>query len=163
MQSFGVPFSNLTYQPNGILDYGSLMFITLQRSRNAREAIEVSTSLVATYGYASDGESFTIADPYEIWVMEMVSKGIYELGAVWVARRIPDGYISAHANQARIQTFPLQQSDDTMYSPDVISFARKIGLFANDQADEDFSFSDVYAPVDFVGARACEARVWYIH
>jgi dipeptidase len=156
----------------GIMDYGSLIYIALQRSKTAREAIHVITSLMAEYGYASSGESFSISDPNEVWIMEMVGKGKpvivkdkkgktsvkYNKGAVWVAMRIPDGYISGHANHARITTFPLNDPENCLYAPDVITFAREKGLFNGE--DKDFSFSDIYAPVDFGGARFCEARVW---
>ncbi|MCX7954366.1 MAG: C69 family dipeptidase [Bacteroidales bacterium] len=160
----------------GILDYGSLIYITLQRARTAREAIKIMTELVAEYGYYSTGESFSIADPNEAWILEMIGKGSpkydkkgkiieYDKGAVWVAIKIPDGYVSAHANHARITTFPLQKQNDffnpnqtVFHSPDVISFARKKGYFNG--KDEEFSFSDVYAPLDFGAARFCEARVW---
>ncbi|WP_257462151.1 dipeptidase [Archangium lipolyticum] len=145
--------------PNGIVDYGSLIYIALERAKTAREAIKVMTDLVAEYGYASTGESFSIADPKEAWILEMIGKGAGQKGAVWVARRLPDGYISAHANQARIRQFPLKDPD-TLYSPDVISFAREKGWFTG--ADKDFSFADTYHPLDFESARACEARVWSI-
>lgn len=145
-------------QPGAVVDYGSLMYIALQRSKNAREAIKVMTSLVSEYGYASEGESFSISDPQEAWIMEMIGKGNAGKGAVWVALRIPDGYISGHANQARITTFPLNDPENSLYSDDVITFAREKGWFKG--KDKDFSFSDVYAPVDFSGARACDARVY---
>jgi len=142
----------------GIIDYGSLMFLTLQRAKTAREAIRVMADLVNEYGYYSSGESFSIADKNEVWIMDLIGKGPGNTGAVWVARRIPDGYVSAHANQARIQKFPLKDSENCLYSEDVISFAREKGYFEG--KDKDFSFSDTYAPVDFGGARFCEARVW---
>lgn len=142
----------------GIIDYGSLIYIALQRSKTAREAIKIMTDLVAKYGYYSSGESFSIADPNEVWIMEMIGKGVGNKGAVWVAVRIPDGYISGHANQARIQTFPLNDPENCIYSPDVISFAKSKGYYTG--ADKDFSFSDTYAPVDFGAARFCDARVW---
>jgi len=148
----------LSQQPGAIVDYGSLMYIALQRSRTAREAIEVMTSLVEKYGYASSGESFSIADANEAWIMEMIGKGPGEKGAVWVAQRIPEGYISGHANQARITTFPLDDPKNCLYAKDVISFAREKGWFSG--KNKDFSFSDVYAPVDFSAARFSEARVW---
>ncbi len=141
-----------------IMDYGSLMYIALQRSRSAREAIKVMTDLVAEYGYYSSGESFSIADPNEVWIMEMISKGPNNKGAVWVAQRIPDDCISAHANQARITTFPLDDKNNCMYSEDVIAFAREKGYFKG--KNKDFSFSDTYAPLDYSGLRICEARVW---
>jgi len=159
----------------GILDYGSLIYITLQRAKTAREAIKIMTDLVAEYGYYSSGESFSIADPNEVWILEMVGKGspkknakgkiTYNKGALWVAIQIPDGYVSAHANHARIMNFPFQKVNNfndpkqtVFHSPDVISFARKAGYFNGE--DKDFSFSDVYAPLDFGAARFCEARVW---
>ncbi|HKJ42986.1 MAG TPA: C69 family dipeptidase, partial [Sunxiuqinia sp.] len=148
----------LHHQPDAIMDYGSLMYVALQRAKSAREAIKVMTDLVDQYGYYSEGESFSISDPNEAWIMEMIGKGEGEKGAVWVGRRIPDGYISGHANQARITTFPLNDPQNCVYSKDVISFAREKGWF--DGKNKDFSFSDVYAPVDFEGARFCEARVW---
>ncbi|MCF0173561.1 MAG: C69 family dipeptidase [Bacteroidales bacterium] len=141
----------------GIVDYGSLIYITLQRARTAREAIKVMDELVQNYGYPSAGESFSIADTEEVWIMEMVSKGEGK-GAVWVARRVPDGYICAHANQARIDRFPLDDPQNCLYSPDVITFAREKGWF--DGTDSEFSFCDTYCPIDFSGARACEARAW---
>ena len=157
----------------GIMDYGSLIYITLQRAKNAREAIKVMTDLVEKYGYYSSGESFSIADKNEVWILEMISKGTIEKGAVWVARRIPDGYISGHANQARITTFPQsgkkaissKQFDrlydskvETIYSHDVISFAKSQGYFSG--KDKDFDFSAAYAPLDFGAARFCDARVY---
>jgi len=150
----------LQSQPGSLIDYGSLIWITLQRSKNAREAIKTMGSLVAQYGYYSEGESFSIADPNEVWVMEMIGKGSFEKGAVWVAQRIPDGYVCAHANQARITSFPLNDPDNCIYSPDVITFAKKHGFYPAEQADSQFSFSDVYDPVAFGGARFCEARVY---
>ncbi len=142
----------------GIMDYGSLMYIALQRARTAREAIQVMTDLVAEYGYYSSGESFSISDPNEVWIMEMIGKGPGNKGAVWVARKIPDGYICAHANQARIRQFPLNDKENCLYAGDVISFAREKGYF--DGKNKDFSFADAYAPPDFGGLRFCEARVW---
>ncbi|QIA08404.1 dipeptidase [Draconibacterium halophilum] len=150
--------SELSSQPGAIMDYGSLIYVTLQRAKTAREAIEVMTGLVEEYGYYSSGESFSIADPEEVWILEMIGKGQGEKGAVWVAMRIPDGFISGHANQARITTFPLNDSKNCLYSTDVISFAREKGWFKG--TNKDFSFSDVYAPVDFGAARFCDARVW---
>ena len=143
---------------NGIMDYGSLIYITLQRAKTAREAIDVIVELANTYGYASSGESFSIADTEEAWIMELIGKGPDSKGIVWVARRIPDGYISAHANQARISTFPLNDPEECIYAPDVIEFARSKGYFSGN--DEDFSFCDAYAPLDFGALRGCEARVW---
>ncbi|MDZ7331675.1 MAG: C69 family dipeptidase [candidate division KSB1 bacterium] len=144
--------------PKAIMDYGSLMYIALQRAKTAREAIKVIADLVAEYGYYSSGESFSIADPNEVWIMEIISKGPNNKGAVWVARKVPDGYICAHANQARIRQFPLNDKENCLYSPDVISFAREKGYFTGE--DKDFSFADAYAPLDYSALRFCEARVW---
>jgi len=141
-----------------ILDYGSLMYIALQRSKTAREAIKVMTDLVAEYGYYSEGESFSISDPNEVWIMEMIGKGSGNKGALWVARKIPDGYICAHANQARIRQFPLNDPENCLYAQDVISFARDKAYFTG--KDKDFSFADAYAPLDYGALRFCEARVW---
>jgi dipeptidase len=141
-----------------IMDYGSLIYIALQRSKSAREAIKIMTDLVAEYGYYSSGESFSIADPNEVWIMEMISKGPNNKGAVWVAQRIPDDCISAHANQARITTFPLDDKNNCIYSEDVIAFAREKGYFKG--KNKEFSFSDTYAPLDYSALRICEARVW---
>lgn len=146
------------HNPDGLLDYGSLMFIALQRARTAREAIRVMTELVEKYGYCSEGESFSIADPKEVWILEMIGKGKGQKGALWVARRVPDGYISAHANQSRIRQFPLNDPDNCLYARDVISFAREKGWFQG--KDEEFSFADTYAPLDFGALRFCEARVY---
>lgn len=166
MNEYQVAIGETTYggreqlqkQPGAILDYGSLIYVALQRAKNAREAIEVISDLMEKYGYASEGESFSISDPNEVWIMEIIGKGEGEKGAVWVAERIPDGYISGHANQARITTFPMNDPANCLFAKDVISFAREKGWF--DGKNKDFSFSDVYAPVDFSGARFCEARVW---
>ena len=144
--------------PDGIMDYGSLIYVTLQRARTAREAIETIASLANEYGYPSEGESFSIADPDEVWVMDLIGKGKEEKGIVWVARRVPDGYICAHANQSRITRFPLNDPENCLYAPDVISFARKMGYFSGEDAE--FSFRDAYNPLDFGGARACDARAW---
>ncbi|MDE7410829.1 MAG: C69 family dipeptidase [Paramuribaculum sp.] len=144
---------------SGMIDYGSLIYITLERAANAREAIKVMTDLVDKYGYASEGESFTIADPTEVWIMEMIGKGKSDKGAVWVARRVPDDCISGHANHSRIHQFPLKdKSGETLYSPDVIKFARKQGYFNG--KDEDFSFSRAYAVYDGGALRGCDGRVW---
>lgn len=142
----------------GIIDYGTLIRLGLERARTAREAIKVMTSLVAEYGYCSEGESFSIADPNEVWVMEMMGKGGKEKGAVWVAIRIPDDCISAHANQSRIHKIPFSDKENCMYSKDVVSFARKMGLYTG--SDEDFSFSKVYCPADWGTLRGCDARAW---
>ena len=145
-------------QAGAIVDYGSLIYMTLQRAKTAREAISVMTEMVKEYGYASSGESFSIADAEEVWILEMISKGDGQKGAVWVAMKIPDGYISGHANQARITQFPLDSPKECLYSSDVISFAREKGWFSGKNSE--FSFSDTYAPVEFGGARFCDARVW---
>ena len=175
-------------QGQGMIDYGSLIYIALQRAKNAREAIKVIAELMDAYGYASEGESFSIVDPNEAWIMELIGKGEKMLdakgrvvkgwsnGAVWVARRIPDGYVSGHANQSRITTFPLRDgktsitskeldkiflpSVETVYSYDVISFAKLKGLYPKDAPDAQFSFCDAYNPINFGAARGCEARVW---
>ncbi len=173
------------HDTTGMIDYGSLIYLALQRAKTAREAIKVMTDLVEKYGYYSSGESFSIADPNEVWILELIGKGSavkynakkkpFAKGAVWVAVRIPDGCVSGHANQARIQTFPLAAKNsnsitskdtkrwddprvDVIYASDVIDFARACGYFSG--ADKDFSFSDTYNPVDFGGARFCDARVW---
>lgn len=166
MNEFQLAIGETTYggrkelgsQSGAIMDYGSLIYVTLQRAKTAREAITIMTDLVAEFGYYSSGESFSIADANEVWILELIGKGEGEKGAVWVAQRIPDGYISGHANQARITTFPLNDSKNCMYAKDVISFAREKGWYKG--TNKDFSFSDVYAPVDFGGARFCDARVW---
>ncbi len=163
------------------IDYGNLIYVALQRARNCREAIKVMHELVSTYGYADGGESFSLADPNEVWLFEITSKGS-EKGAVWVARRVPDGYISGHANQARITTFPQENKKvknsvssryidrifnkevECVYSEDVVSFAKKLGIAAytgqSKHTDADFSFADTYNPLTFSGLRACEARVY---
>lgn len=145
-------------QDGAIMDYGSLIYIALQRSKTAREAIDVISTLMDKYGYASEGESFSISDSREVWIMEIIGKGQGKLGAVWVARKIPDGYICGHANQARITTFPVDDPENCLYAKDVISFAREKGWFKG--KDKDFSFSDVYAPVTFTSARFSDARVF---
>lgn len=183
MNEYQVAIGETTYggreelgsQKGAIMDYGSLMYISLQRAKTAREAIKLFHDLTSEYGYASSGESLSIADANEVWILEIIGKGEGEKGAVWVARMIPDGYVSGHANQARITTFPLADGKtsltskdlnrfltdkkiETVYSEDVISFAQKKGYFKG--KDANFSFSDTYAPVSFGGARFCEIRVW---
>ncbi len=150
---------------NGIMDYGSLIYTTLQRAKTAREAISIIDQLTKEYGYYSSGESFSIGDKNEAWIMELIGKGQKMVdgknvnkGIVWVAMRIPDGAMSAHANQARITSFPLNDSENCLYSQDVISFAKEAGIYT--ERDGKFSFSDTYAPLDFGGMRGCEARVW---
>jgi len=165
MNEFQVAIGETTYggrhellHGSGLIDYGSLIYIALQRAKTAREAIKVMTDLVSEYGYYSEGESFSISDPNEVWIMEMIGKGKENKGAVWVARRIPDGYISGHANQARIRTFPLNDHDNCLYAKDVISFAKDMGWYKG--KDKNFSFTDVYAPLNYGALRFCEARVW---
>ena len=194
MNEYQVAIGETTYggreelqDSTGLIDYGSLMYIALQRSKSAREAIKVMAELVEKYGYYSSGESFSVADKNEVWIFEMIGKGTdikvdkktkkaynANRGAVWVAIRIPDGYVSGHANHARITTFPLENMKtsissknldkifepdvEVVYAHDVISFARQKGYFTG--KDEEFSFSDVYAPLDFGAARFCEIRVW---
>ena len=198
MNEFQLAIGETTYggieeleQGQGLIDYGSLIYITLQRAKNAREAIKVISELLDMYGYASEGESFSIVDPNEAWILELIGKGekmldskgkvmkCWSNGAVWVARRIPDGYVSGHANQSRISTFPLRDGKtsitnkeldkiflptvETVYSADVISFARMKGLYPKDvktAPDAEFSFCDTYNPINFAGARFCESRVW---
>ena len=144
--------------PKGGIDYGSLIYVTLQRAKTAREAIQIIVDLANTYGYCSSGESFSLIDKEEAWIMELIGKGPNDKGIVWVARRIPDGYVSAHANQARITTFPWDDPENCLYAPDVADVARKFGWFEGE--NKDFSFSDAYAPADFGALRGCEARVW---
>jgi len=153
------------FDPEGLVDYGSLMYLALQRAKTAREAIMVITELADRYGYASTGESISIADPNEVWFLEIIGKAPKKVngvnvnkGAVWVAVKIPDGYISAHANQARITTFPLNDPENCLYSKDVISHAREQGLYKG--SDANFSFADAYGPVDASTIRGCDARVW---
>ena len=150
--------AELTDTISGLIDYGSLMVLALQRAKTAREAIQVMTDLTEKYGYESEGESFSIADPNEAWILEMIGKGPGRKGTVWVAVRIPDDCISGHANQSRIHQFPLKDKKNCLYAKDVISFAREKGYFSG--KDADFSFADAYAPLDFGGLRYCEARIW---
>jgi dipeptidase len=146
--------------PAGIIDYDNLMLMALERCKTAREAVETMAKIVDEYGYASTGESISIADPNEAWIFEIIGKGKGQKGAVWVAVKVPDGFISAHANLARIRQFPLNDTQNCLYAKDVISFAREKGLFKGD--DKDFSFADTYCPADFSGLRFCEGRVWSI-
>ena len=150
---------------NGGIDYGSLIYITLQRAKTAREAIDIIVALANEYGYASEGETFSIADKNEAWIMELIGKGMsmrnginMNKGIVWVARRVPDGAICAHANQARIGKFPMDDPDNCLYAPDVITFARRKGYF--DGLDSEFSFKKAYNPADFGTVRGCDARAW---
>lgn len=145
----------------GIIDYGSLIYITLQRAKTAREAIKIMDELVNRYGYCSEGETFSIADPNEAFIMEMVGKAGKERGAVWVAVRIPDEAVCVHANQSRIHQFLKLPKQQVLYSKDVISFARKMKLYEG--KDIDFDFAKTYCPLNFDGARYCEARVWTVY
>lgn len=142
----------------GIIDYGSLMFITLQRAKTAREAIKIMTDLVAEYGYYSTGESFSVADPNEVWILEMIGKGPGNTGALWAARKVPDGYVCAHANQARIREVPRNDKENCLYNPEIFEFAKEKGWYKPDSAD--FSFADIYCPLDPGGVLYCEGRVW---
>ncbi len=144
--------------PNGVMDYGSLIYIALQRARTAREAIQVIVDLAKEFGYASSGETFSIADKDEAWVMDLVGKGSEVKGLAYVAIKVPDGYICSHANQARVQTFPQNDPENCVFDPDMIAFAREKGWFSG--KDEDFDFTAAFGPVDFGGARACDARAW---
>jgi dipeptidase len=144
--------------PSGIVDYGSLIYIGLERAKTAREAIQVMTGLAETYGYASEGESFSIGDPNEAWILDMIGKGKGQTGALWVAYRLPDGTISAHANQSRIRQFPQNDPKTALFSKDLIAFAREKGYFKGE--DRDFSFAETYAPLSYGALRFCEARVW---
>lgn len=143
----------------GLIDYGSLIELGLQRSKTAREAIETFAKLVDSYGYASEGESFTIGDPNEVWVLELIGKGKWDKGAVWVAVRIPDGHVSGHANQARITKFDMHDPENCLYSKDVVDFAVKAGLWKPEHRNS-FSFAEAYDPITFSGARLSDARVW---
>ncbi|MFH0895639.1 MAG: C69 family dipeptidase [Bacteroidota bacterium] len=149
------------YDPKAILDYGSLMYIALQRSKTAREAIKVMTELVAEYGYASSGESMSVADANEVWIFEIISKGTKEKGAVWAARRVPEGYICAHANHARIREIPKNDLANCIFSPDVESFAIQMGFY-DPKLGKPFRFVDAYDPDDPGNLKYCEGRVWSI-
>lgn len=153
----------LTKQTDAILDYGSMIYLTLQRAATAREAIQTMSDLMDAYGFYSEGESFSIADSSgEVWIMEVIGRGntYGKIGAVWVARKVPDGMITAHANQARITTFPRDDPDNCLYSPDVVDVAVHYGLYPANKDPLDFSFSDTYNPIIFTNARFSEARVW---
>ncbi len=150
------------HTPNGFIDYGAMMYIGLQRSRTAREAIQVMTGLVDQFGYNSTGESFSIADKNEAWIMEFIGKGEHGEGAVWVAARVPDGYIAAHANQARIRQIDWNDTDNWMWSDDLVDFAIEMGWFGADQPKEEFSFVDAYNPLTCESLLLCEGRVWSV-
>ena len=165
INEFQVSIAETTYggreemeDSTGILDYGSLIYLALQRSKTAREAINIMTTLAQTYGYNSGGETFTICDPNEAWIMEMMGKGSGSKGVVWVALRVPDDAICAHANQSRITKFNMTDKANVLYSKDVVSFARSKGWFTG--KDKDFSWRDTYAKPTFGGRRFCDARVW---
>ena len=165
MNEYQVTIAETTYggredmvDPTGLIDYGSLIYIALQRSKNSREAIKVMTTLAQTYGFCSEGETFTICDPNEAWIMEMQGKGPGSKSVVWVAQRIPDNAICAHANQSRIGKFNMNDKHNVMYAKDVIKFARAKGWFTGN--DKDFSWKQVYATPNFEGRRFCDARVW---
>ena len=147
-------------QPGSIMEYGSLIYITLQRARNVEEAFETMQSLTSLYGYDSGGESFTVADKEESWIFEIMSRGPGEVGALWVAKRIPPGAISAHANQARIHKLDIGHNNTCRYSPDLFQFLRGKGLLSPTTPDSEFSFAETFDPMSFHGARYCSARVW---
>ncbi len=149
------------HDPNGIIDYGNMMYITLQRATTAREAIKIMTGLTAEYGYKRTGESFSVADKNEAWILEFIGKGKYGKGGVWVAARVPDGYIAVHANQSRIRKVDWNDTENWMWSEDVVDFARERGWFEGN--DEDFSFTDAYAPVTPTSLLLCEGRVWSVY
>jgi dipeptidase len=156
----------LSKQSGAIVDYGSMIYLTLQRASTAREAIQTMSDLMDTYGYYSEGESISIADSTtgEVWIMEVIGRGdsYGKKGAVWVAQKVPDGMITAHANQARITTFPRDDPDNCLYASDVVQVAMHYGLYPSDKDPLEFSFSDVFDPVGFTNARFSEARVWSI-
>lgn len=147
--------------PKGVIDYGSLMYIALQRAKTAREAIQVMVALLDEYGYYSTGESFSVADPNEVWIFEFIGKGPGVNGCLWVARKVPDGYISGHANGPRIRQFPRNDPENTLFAADIVSFARDKGWYSG--KDEDFSFADVYGDLDFGASRFCDSRVWCMY
>lgn len=165
MNEYQVSIGETTYggrdelrDTTGKIDYGSLMWLAMHRAKTAREAINIMGELVAEYGYYSSGESFSIADANEAWIMDMIGKGPGNKGAVWVALKIPDGYISAHANQSRITTFDPKDKENCIYSPDVISFAISKGYYKPENGA--FSFQAAYAPIEPSALLYCEGRVW---
>lgn len=145
----------------GVFDYGNLIYVTLQRARTAREAIRIMDELVKAYGYIDTGESFSIGDKNEVWVMDFIGKGKHGKGAVWVAARVPDGYMAAHANQSRIRQVNWRDTDNWMWADDVVDFAKEMGWFEGRKRD--FSFADAYNPVTPVSLLLCESRVWSIY
>ena len=172
VNEYGVMFTETTfdgreelYDPDGLFHYYDLIYLALERAKTAREAIQIVADLVDEYGYNATGESFSIGDKNEVWIMELISKGSkivdgvnVRKGGVWAAVRIPDGYVSAHANQSRISKIDFNDPENFMYAKDVVDFAREAGYFKG--KDEDFSFCDAYDPIDFGGMRHCDARVW---
>jgi len=146
---------------NGVVDYGSLMYIALQRAKTAREAIQIMVQIANEYGYASTGESFSVADKNEVWIFELIGKGEGHKGIVWAAAKVPDGYIAAHANQSRIRSINFKDKENWMWAPDVISFAREKGFFTG--KDEEFSFTDAYCPPTPTSLLLCEGRVWSLY
>ena len=167
MNEFQVAIAETTYEglpllckhpSDSIMDYTSLMMIGLQRSKTAREVIMVMVDLATKYGYVSEGESFSVSDKNEVWLFELIGRGESETGVVWVARKVPDGYVTAHANQARIMKFPKDKPEETMYAQDIVQFARDMNLYTG--SDADFIFRDAFAPLSVLFARACEGRVW---
>jgi dipeptidase len=148
------------HDPNGFIDYGAMMYIALQRAKTAREAIRVMTGLTDEYGYKMTGESFSVADKHEAWILEFIGRGKYGKGGVWVAARVPDGYIAAHANQSRIRQVDWKDKENWMWSPDVVDFARERGWFSG--KDKDFDFTEAYAPVTPRSLLLCEGRVWSV-
>ncbi len=149
--------------PNGIIDYGSLKYLALQRARTAREAIKLMVDLCNTYGYYSTGESFSVADKNEVWLFEFIGKGADEKGIVWAAARVPDGYVTAHANQSRIRRIDFDDPENWMWAPDVVTFAQRKGFYPKDGSKEDFSFTDAYCPPTPISLLLCEGRVWSIY
>jgi len=147
-------------EPNGILDYGSLMYIALQRSKTAREAIKIFVDLANQYGYVSEGESFSVSDKNEAWIFEAIGKGKEKKGIVWAAARVPEGYVCAHANQSRIRKINFNDKENWMWAPDVISFAKENGYFDVNGKDADFSYTDAYCPPDPTSLLLCEGRIW---
>jgi len=167
MNEFQVAFGETTFtgreklcEPNGVLDYGSLMYISLQRAKTAREAIKVFVDLANQYGYVSEGESFSVSDKNEAWIFEVIGKGKEKKGIVWAAARVPEGYICAHANQSRIRKINFNDKENWMWAPDVISFAKENNYFDVNGKDADFSYTDAYCPPDPVSLLLCEGRVW---
>jgi dipeptidase len=150
------------HNPEVGLNYAELMTLALQRCKTAREAVLCMADLVAEYGYSDEGETFSVADTEEVWMMEIIGKGPDTKGAIWVACRVPDGYITAHANMCRITTFPMDDPDNWLYAPDVIDFAVAKGYY-DPASGEPFSYREAYQPLDSYSMRVCAARVWSIY